>query len=107
MSEKPFFTALAYLLLFSSRSAESAASVRYKADAKFETKLPLTETMPVIESNHDKPVKKKDDAKKESRIPTQQQAGHIERLLKAKRYADHKIQKPEGPADAPGDELKK
>ncbi len=90
----------------SARSTESATSVKYKADEKFEAKLPLTETMPVIESKEDKPVKKKDEAKKESRTSTQQ-AEHIERLLKAKRDADHKIQKPEGPSDTAGDELKR
>jgi Ca-activated chloride channel homolog len=88
------------------RSAETSASVKYQADVKFESKLPLTETMPVTEGNEDKQGKKKDDVKK-SRASTQQQAGHIERLLKAKRDADHKIQRPEGPTASPDDEFKK
>ena len=67
------------------RSREPSASRRYQADEKFEGELPMAKPSPKVEV--EKSVSQKTDTLKDSRIPSESQASHIQRLLKAKRKA--------------------
>lgn len=69
---------------FKTRSEAAASSRRYTPDEKFKGDLPISQ---VIDKKPTEPPVKKDESKKEVKKP-QEDASHIQRLLKAKRKSE-------------------
>jgi len=69
------------LARFRTRSEEAAASRRYTPDEKFKGDLPVSQ---VVDKKQVEAAVKKDEPKKDLKAP-QEDASHIQRLLKAKR----------------------
>jgi uncharacterized membrane protein len=74
------------------REREPDASRRYQADEKFVGDLPMAETAPMIKD--EKPAPDKAKTQTEPSTPSETEASHIQRLLRAKRKAgeDKKIE---------------
>jgi uncharacterized membrane protein len=67
------------------RAREPDASRRYQADEKFVGDLPMSKTAPTI--TEEKPAPDKTKTQKEPSAPSETEASHIQRLLRAKRKA--------------------